>query len=120
MNRSIQYIQDALLKEYRGCEFRLHETVMKLYEKSQRLNHDESLLDTERLELKQELNLLQSQVAAIRIELNTWNKAWAISTSSLSQPQFFQVDRCVACGEIIPEGTQLCYRCRKIIKCSDE
>lgn len=110
MNSSIQCIQDKLLKEYRECELRLHETMMKIYEKSQRLHHDESLLDTERQELKQELNILQSQVAAIRIELNTWNRAWAISTSSLSQPQFFQVDKCVACGEIVPEGTQLCYR----------
>lgn len=120
MNSSIQCIQDKLLKEYRECELRLHETMMKIYEKSQRLHHDESLLDTECQELKQELNILQSQVAAIRIELNTWNRAWAISASSLSQPQFFQVDRCVACGEIVPEGTQLCYRCRKIIKCLDE
>ena len=47
------------------------------------------------------------------IELGILGEAWAISTSYPLQAQTFQVDRCVACGEIVPEGTQLCYRCKQ-------
>ena len=26
------------------------------------------------------------------------------------------VDRCVACGDYVPEGTQVCRRCRKVVE----
>lgn len=50
------------------------------------------------------------------IEPGILREAWANITSYPLQAQIFQVDRCVACGEIVPEGTQLCYRCKQLIK----
>lgn len=26
------------------------------------------------------------------------------------------VDRCVACGDYVPEGMQVCWRCRKVVE----
>lgn len=50
------------------------------------------------------------------IELSVLRETCAINTSYPLQTQTFQVDRCVACGEIVPEGTQLCYRCKQLIE----
>lgn len=50
------------------------------------------------------------------IEPGILGEAWAISISHPLQAQTFQVDRCAACGEIVPEGTQLCYRCKQLIE----
>lgn len=50
------------------------------------------------------------------IEPGILRETCAINTSYSLQAQPFQVDRCVACGEIVPEGTQLCYRCKQLIE----
>ena len=52
----------------------------------------------------------------MNIELSVLRETCAINTSYPLQAQSFQVDRCVACGEIVPEGTQLCYRCKQLIE----